>query len=560
MKKLRDVLEQKNKEYHSHFVTNIVKVTPILEKCTPTEYTFHGLKHSIKIEYYLDHLISDIQKDKLEPEEIFVLLNGAYYHDIGMSRYEEVQDIFTDENGIKKTFKSLESKRAEHNLISKKMIYDNKNNKFDNNLISLPDNDASFAKSIADICYGHRDYITQENKRIKTLEEIDLSEDYCDVTIHTRYLAALLRLADELDITNQRAPSDVLFHLKTFIPPESVTEWLNHNLFGKVEIDASLFKITLSPHKNNIHQRDKEVGDKTKIRNLLFSKIKKINNELDIIQEALETENTESDYKLGYEKVNIKFVDNIVTREDKTNYDRSVKKAFIDEESGGLTTEQNQIPYTTTESKKTKTIDYKRLFLKEIEILKDKKKLISVGSFRLPSNHFSKFYINTNIVVSDNKILDLLTSSLKCDLAEISYDYIFGIDKTGIIIGSNLSIKTNHNFTYAMFSKNGNHSIEFENNVSEKIKNKKLVIITDVIASGTTLDETIKKCKTDYQSEIVAVCCMFSVNESKIDKLKKEHKFELIILSNEFSYDTYSSEDIKENSKLKQEFELLRKT
>ncbi len=561
MSKLREKLGSLNRDYLALFEANIVKVKPILEKCTPIEFTFHGLEHCKTLETYASELISKSLFERLNAEEIFILLNGIYYHDIGMISYDKIEHTWFDSENKEQKIVELVTNRNEHNVISKEMIYYEDENNFNKSLISLPHEDASFANSISMLCEGHRDYKISENELVKTLEKIPLTEHYRDQVIHTRTLGSILRLADELDITNQRAPSDVLIYLKSFISPESVEEWRKHDLFGRVEIESERYLITLHPHIVNIKSRDKELKDRTKTRNLLFSKCKKIDIELEKIEEAIDKDELASIYRLGYQKVKIKFDESIVTKEDKVQYSKDVTKA-IENETGSLESEKLESERTIEiVIEKKKPIDFKKEFLKGIEVLDNQKKLVSVGFFELPSNLYSKYYLNTNKIVSDNLLLNLLTSFYKIELESIDFDYILGIDKTGIIIGSNLSIKTQKDFTYAMFSKNENrYTIEFENNVSSKIIKKKIIIVTDVIASGSTLTSTKEQCEKKYQVSIKAVCSIFSVNNESLDKVKSIFQVPFYILSNDYSFETFAIDEIQDSPKLKKEFELLKKT
>ena len=561
MSKLRDILRKLNSDYLSLFEANIVKVKPILEKCTPIDFTFHGLDHCTTLEKYANELVPANLMNKLNAEEIFILLNGIYYHDIGMINYDSIEHSMFDSEDKKNTITELVSNRNEHNVISKEMIYYEEENSFNKELITLPHNDASFANSISMLCEGHRDYKTKENITIKTLEKIPLVEYYRGEVIHTRTLACILRVADELDITNQRAPSDVLIHLKSFISSKSVEEWRKHDLFGRVDIDSERFLITLHPHISNVKSRDKELKDRTKTRNLIFSKISKIDNELELVEDAIDKDEIESIYRLGYQKARIKFDESTVTKEDKIQYSKDVSKA-IENETGSIESEKLKVERNAeSKDEKKKIIDYKLQFLKGMEELDNNKKLVSVGFFELPSNLYSKYYLNTNKIISRNSLLNSLTSFYKKELESIDYDYILGIDKTGIIIGSNLSIKTRKSFTYAMFSKNENHySIEFEEFVSKKIQGKNVIIITDVIASGTTLATTKEECEDKYKITIKAVCSIFSVNQDSLKKLKSDFKVPFHILSVDYSFDTYSIEQIEGDTKLKREFELLKKT
>jgi hypothetical protein len=65
--------------------------------------------------------------------------------------------------------------------------------------------------------------------------------------IRPRLLAALLRLADELDIGAYRAPEDVMY--VTNLSEDSARYWLSEELINTVEIDSTKLRISLVPFK-----------------------------------------------------------------------------------------------------------------------------------------------------------------------------------------------------------------------------------------------------------------------------------------------------------------------
>lgn len=557
MSKLREKLRLLNDDYLKIFEGNIVKVKPILKKCTPIEFTFHDIEHSEKLEEYASLLISDELLAALNAEEIFILLNGIYYHDIGMISYEKLERKMFDSQGELEKITQLISNRNEHNIISQKMIFNDDENTYNSELISLPHNNKSFARSISVLCLGHRNYKDENGFSVNTLSSSSLIEHYCDVSIHTRTLACILRLADELDITNQRAPGDILIHLKSFIGRESVDEWIKHDFFGKVDIFSQSHEIFLRPHIQNIFDRDKALKDRLKTRILLFSKLAKINNEIEIIEDSLEDASLPNLYKIVF-KAKISLDGDCVTKDDKEAYKKELDKAR-NNEINTFNSEKSKKQY----SKKNvivEEINYSRLFLKEIEILKENKELISTGFYKIPSNYYCKFYINTNKIISNNRLLNLLSNSFMQGLKSQSYSGIIGIDKAGSIIGANLSIITCKPYTYAMYGRNDNsHSIVFENNISKNLHKKDVILITDVIASGTTLESAIRNCKEKLDSNIIAICAVFSTSKSTLEKLSDKYKIPFIVISNEYSFVLYSKDDIDNNEELKNEFELLNK-
>ena len=170
-----------------YFLDEIPKTFP--------EYTKHDIEHSERVIDYLDLIIPDSLKKELDTYEIFFLLASAYLHDIGMIRFPEDED--TDSELI----------REMHHLRSEKFIVENYKD--------LSIEDEHQARIIGKICRGHR----KEDLRSFRIETYKIGH-----TINVPLLAALLRIADELDITFERAPFVIYEH----IPPKdqiSKEEW-----------------------------------------------------------------------------------------------------------------------------------------------------------------------------------------------------------------------------------------------------------------------------------------------------------------------------------------------
>ena len=146
-------------------------------------YTPHDFSlHSVAVEENLNWLIPDNVKQKMHTLEIFFLIVAAWLHDWGM---------------VAKPEENAESIRETHHIRTEK------------NFEELHDKlylDEHEARIIGRICKGHR--------------RVDLrSPDYDDVVfgqsakIRRRFLAALLRIADECDITHNRTPEVIYYSI-----------------------------------------------------------------------------------------------------------------------------------------------------------------------------------------------------------------------------------------------------------------------------------------------------------------------------------------------------------
>jgi len=139
----------------------------------------NGVGHSKRLEGYLDQLIPDEFKKKLKPAEIFILLYAVYLHDIG----------YRDEQG------KIESR--DHPLRSKKYILKDPQKYLFDQFSPMNEGEAPrAAQAVAEVCYGHA------HESVCPLR--DIPNDFgdfclCKDPINLRRLAALLRLADEMD-------------------------------------------------------------------------------------------------------------------------------------------------------------------------------------------------------------------------------------------------------------------------------------------------------------------------------------------------------------------------
>ncbi|MEK6615509.1 MAG: phosphoribosyltransferase family protein, partial [Bacteroidota bacterium] len=344
--------------------------------------------------------------------------------------------------------------------------------------------------------------------------------------------------------------------------------WKTHQFFSSVEIKSNLYTIKLFPDKDNIQQQDKINKDKSFVRNIIFSKVDKIQNELDDITKYLTDTTLPVEYQLGYELIKIEFDDKVVTNTDHRDYKKDVDKA-IKQETIQNVSEENPVKaidipekYVQKEEPKDDDLFIRELnkkienINKEFDELHEQGELISIGHFELPSKYFTKYYFNTNYIISNHKILNAITDIFKDKFKNESFDFIVGIDKSGRIIAPNLSLKLKTNFTYVI-SENGDLSIEHEKNCPLQ-KNQKILIVTDVIASGETIKASLKTLKEKYFVNSVSVCNIFCGDDELISKLEKDFSIKIFTINKKYRFKIYSQSDIDKDKVLKKEFSMLK--
>jgi formylglycine-generating enzyme required for sulfatase activity len=166
----------------------------------------NGIDHSRRLEGYLNRLIPGEFKKRLKPAEIFILLYAVHLHDIG----------YRKEDG------TIESR--DHPLRSKQYILKNPDKYlFDRFPCMNPGEPPLAAQAVAEVCYGHA------SESLCRLE--DIQYDFgdaclCQEPINLRRIAALLRLADEMDQAYVRlGPSFFRKHISLVDIGQGIVRW-----------------------------------------------------------------------------------------------------------------------------------------------------------------------------------------------------------------------------------------------------------------------------------------------------------------------------------------------
>lgn len=208
------------------------------------EYTMHNMDHSLRVANYMEQLAFGIDETKIETQarqfnaaEYAILLLSSILHDIGM--FIRPQDRSAIKNGVVKysetlTFQGvLNVKNGDENEAIKEIvrlthaarINEFLNYKFNDKTSTIADllkidNKYSYAEDVALVCQAHGedyDFIKNKLRNSTTKGQYEYNQ---------QYFAALLRIADYLDLDKQRTP--ILWFSMMGIDGFSKSEWETH--------------------------------------------------------------------------------------------------------------------------------------------------------------------------------------------------------------------------------------------------------------------------------------------------------------------------------------------
>lgn len=245
-------------------------------------FTDHSALHSMDVLEFCNRILGD-QVEKLSPRECYVLIMSCYLHDIGMGISEKDYLFFRDQL-------DWPGWHAEHPERDEAQFIRDFHHDFSGFLIrkyaevfEIPDENLVFA--IVQVSRGHR-----KTDLFDAAAYPDLQAP--DGVIRTAYLAAVLRLADEIDMGSDRNP-ELLFDLS------DLTEQRDIDIFG---IHESIRTVEVREDRIILHVQPKEERLLPQIESIA----EKIRQTLDYCRAAAATR---SDLRIPQESICVEFMD-----------------------------------------------------------------------------------------------------------------------------------------------------------------------------------------------------------------------------------------------------------
>lgn len=248
-------LRELDKDLHARFTDTVFAMERILSnyKLIFPDFTDHSELHSLNVIEFCNKLIGP-QIEELNADEIYAILMGCYFHDTGMGISEKDYDEFTNQIDFKNYFETHDKNnrpeiiRSFHNEYSGLFI--KKYAKF----FEFPSKEHMFA--VIQISRGHRKTdLEDENEYPKALKLPNGN------TICLPYLSALVRLADEIDVTAQRnLPST--YDINKITKEVDLIEFLKHEAIRDLEVKEKEFILKVHTNDDKLFEKIKIVASK----------------------------------------------------------------------------------------------------------------------------------------------------------------------------------------------------------------------------------------------------------------------------------------------------------
>lgn len=267
-------LRANNPELHKRFTDTVFVLQHILSnfKLIFPYFTDHSELHSLNVIDFCNKIIGE-EITKMNDDEIYCLLVGCYFHDTGMgismkdfeafSQDIDFGDYFEthDRNDVQRIVRDFHNEYS--GLFIKKYA----------DLFEIPSKE--HLNAIVQISRGHR------KTNLKDIFEYPLDYKVPNGnTICLPYLAAMIRLADEIDVTAARN-SHLLYDIPDLIINHNEIEFTKHEAVRDLIVEKDRFVMTY-----NVKEIDTFGADEQELENSLKVLVSKMQKTLDYCIDA----------------------------------------------------------------------------------------------------------------------------------------------------------------------------------------------------------------------------------------------------------------------------------
>ena len=286
MNKYDFILERRLKELdsnlHARFTNTVFALSQILSnyQLIFPNFTDHTELHTLNIIEFCNNLIGE-QINKLNADEIYCILMGCYFHDTGMGISNRDFEEFSKQIDFGDYFNN-------HSREDYPAIVRNFHNEFSGLFIKkyarffeFPSEEHMFA--VIQISRGHRKTDLEDINEYPVSLKVPSGNTIC-----LPYLSALVRLADEIDVTASRN-SGAIYDINTITNEIDLIEFMKHEAVRSLDINEKEFVVHVDTDDDKLLEK----------LNVLVGKMKKT---LDNCRNVV---NKETPFKITQESVRL---------------------------------------------------------------------------------------------------------------------------------------------------------------------------------------------------------------------------------------------------------------
>ena len=273
-------LNELDANLHERFTNTVLAIQHILSnyKLIFPDFTDHTVLHSLNVIEFCNKLIGD-QINKLNADEIYCILLGCYFHDTGMGITLKDFEEFSNNIDFGDYFKT-------HSKDNYPEIIRNFHNEYSGQFIKkyarffeFPSEEHMFA--IIQISRGHRKTNLLDEKEYPRDLKLNNGNTIC-----LPYLAALIRLADEIDVTASRN-SHLIYDISKIEKEIDLIEFMKHDAVKDLDVNDDCFIMQVSTDDDS-----------------LFNKLEIVRGKMQkTLDQCREVVNNHTPYKITQEKV-----------------------------------------------------------------------------------------------------------------------------------------------------------------------------------------------------------------------------------------------------------------
>ena len=251
-------LRELDPKLHQLFADTVFALQQILSnyQLIFPDFTDHTELHTLNVIDFCNNLIGK-QIDQLNADEIYVLLLGCYFHDTGMGISHHDFEEFSKNIDFGNYFDTHERDNYPEIVRNFHHEYSGQFLKKYAKFFEFPSKEHLFA--VIQISRGHRKTDLYDENEYPINLKVPNGHTIC-----LPYLASLVRLADEIDVTASRN-SKAIYDLNKIVEEIDLIEFMKHEAVKDLEITDKEFIMV-------VETSDQKIFDKL---NILAGKMKK---------------------------------------------------------------------------------------------------------------------------------------------------------------------------------------------------------------------------------------------------------------------------------------------